>query len=134
MSILYDSNNSIFRMKTVLLLEDEKTIGKIYQKKLENAGYHVEWFLTAEEALQAARNAEVDVVMIDHGIRGHEVSGLDILPEMRKSLPQAKIIMLSNYSQSDMKEAALKAGADDYCIKIEMSPKILVEYIKNLFR
>lgn len=119
-------------MLNIVILEDEETIGQIYTRKLEKAGFQVRWIKSAEQVESTLQEFPADAVMVDHGIKGHEVSGLDIIPNIRKMLPDSKIIMLSNYSQSDMKEAALRAGADEYMIKINTSPKQLVEHLQTL--
>lgn len=117
----------------IMFLEDEDVLGKIYRKKLESEGYKILWVKTVDEAEKQVQGFQPDLVLLDHAIRGKERSGIDLIPLLRSMLPQAKIIMLSNYSAYDMQEAAMKAGADGYLVKINMPPKALVEYLGTLF-
>src|SRR6185295_13860952 len=118
-------------MSTVLLLEDEPALANMYARKLFAAGHVVILSKTAEEALEEASQKVIDFVIVDHGIKGHGLSGLDILPELRSTLPNGKIIMLSNYSRAQLAESSLSQGADDFLLKIDTSPDSLVQYIES---
>jgi len=119
-------------MKKILLLEDEEKLGEIYKKKFERSGYEVKWERLPEKILEVAKVFPADVVLIDHGIRGHETSGLDIVPDVKKLLPTAKIIALSNYSHSKLKADFEKVGTDSYFVKINTSPKMLVHHVEGI--
>lgn len=118
-------------MKKILYLEDEEVIGEIFKKKLEKAGYGVDWKTTSGETIKSAKSIKYNIVLLDQALK-EEVSGMDIIPEIRKCLPKAKIIMLSNYSQFQMEEKAKKLGADRYLVKLNVTPETLVEYLKKL--
>jgi len=116
----------------VLLMEDEIVLGEIYKKALKEAGFDVEWRKTTKETEETAKIFKPEVILLDHGIRGEDRSGLDILPGLKKILPDSNIIMLSNYAQEQLEKATLKAGAVGYLIKLDTPPAVLVEYVKKL--
>jgi DNA-binding response OmpR family regulator len=116
----------------ILLMEDEAVLGEIYKKALEEAGFEVEWRKTTKETEETAKTFKPEVILLDHGIRGEDRSGLDILPGLKKILPDSDIIMLSNYAQEQLEKATLKAGAIGYLIKLDTPPAMLVEYINKL--
>jgi len=120
-------------MRNIILLEDEEILGKIYKKNLEGAGYSVIWLKTTGEVEQVIDTIHADVIILDQGIAGDDRSGLDIVPMVKAVNPKAKIIMLSNYSQFQMRQKAVEAGAMDYLVKIDTTPTKLIEYINNLF-
>ena len=120
-------------MKKIILLEDEEILGKIYKKNLEAANYEVEWLKTTKKTEKAAKHFKADLVLLDQGIRGEDKSGLDIIPTLKKLLPEAKIIMISNFSNFQMENEALKAGSNGYLVKINTPPNVLVKYIDKLF-
>jgi DNA-binding NarL/FixJ family response regulator len=72
------------------------------------------------------------LLIIDHGIRGEKKSGLDVIPALRKCLPQSKIIMLSNYPQAQLEQQAVKAGASAFLVKINTPLKVLVNYVQKI--
>jgi len=115
--------------KTIIILEDEEVLGSIYKKKLEEASFLVYWKKTVEDVEVLMKNLNFDIILIDHGIKGHKKSGIDLIPLVRAISKNAKIIMLSNYSEPELREKCLKNGADDFLLKINMPPKKLVEYL-----
>ena len=120
-------------MKNILILEDEAVLAEIYKKNLENAGYEVECAEDVEVALEKLKSFKPDLALVDHGIRGKEKSGLDFIVELKKLSPDTRAIMLSNYNNIELKEAAEKAGAEDFLVKLDVPPRILVGYLDKLF-
>jgi len=120
-------------VKKILILEDEEIIGRIYAHGLKDAGFRVKWETTTNGALQTAKSFKPDIVLLDHAIRDEEQSGLDIIPELKKMLPDASVVMLSNYSHTQLEKTALERGAIGYLIKLETTPALLIDYINNLF-
>lgn len=119
-------------VKKILFLEDEDILGRLYCNKLEEAGYTVKLCRNAEELIDSHKSFEPDLAFLDHGLQSQAVSGMDMIPVLKKSNPNIKIAMLSNYSEFQMKEEAKKAGANDYLLKINMSPLKLVSYVKKM--
>ncbi len=119
--------------KKIIFLEDEIILGKLYCKKLAEAGYDVKLCKDPEELLTTQNEFDADLAFLDHALKGESTSGMDMIPALRKKKPTIQIAMLSNYSEFQMKEAAKKAGANDYLLKINMSPAKLVQYVNKLF-
>ena len=119
-------------MQKILLLEDEKTMGKLYKKNLEEVGHEVRLVHTVASAKRLIKTFQPTLAFIDQGIKGQALSGLDFVPILRKLLPQIKIVIFSNYSDFYSKEKAINAGADDYLVKLNNPPNVLIVYIKNL--
>jgi len=119
--------------KNILILEDEPVLANIYKKNLEEAGFNVKCAVSVDEASKLLKDFKPDLSLLDHGIRGEEEAGLDFIPKLKKLFPNAKIVMLSNYSNQQIQKEADEAGVDDYLIKLNTPPKVLVEYVKKLF-
>lgn len=119
--------------KKILFLEDEEILGKLYCKKLEEAGYTVKLCKNADELIDHYESFNADVAFLDQGIKDHNVSGMDMIPVLKKGNGDIKIVMLSNYSEFQMKDQAKEAGAHDYLLKINMSPSKLVQYTHGIF-
>lgn len=116
--------------QTILVLEDEEVLGKIYKKKLEQAGYIVVWCRTAEETELKLTHLHADIVLLDHGIKGMEKSGIELIPTVKAALPESYVVMLSNYSAEQLQRNAVYSGADAYLIKINTPPQVLIEFFK----
>lgn len=123
--------NKLQKMKSILILEDEELLGRIYAKNLIKKGYHVDWVACTEDAIKAAEKTKYDIVALDNTL-SEKRSGLDLLPEMRKMLPEAKIIMLSNQSQFLMEKKAKALGADGYLLKLNTTPESFIDFAMTL--
>ena len=67
------------------------------------------------QALTKADELEPDIVLLD--IAMPVMDGFAALPELRKRLPDASIVIFSAYEQLEQAETALKYGADIYLEK-----------------
>ena len=67
------------------------------------------------QALVKADELEPDIVLLD--IAMPVMDGFAALPELRKRLPDASIVIFSAYEQREQAEKALKYGADIYLEK-----------------
>jgi len=66
-------------------------------------------------ALDEIQRLKPDVVVLD--ITMPELSGLDLLPMVRKNLPRTKVVMLTHHEGESFVERALKSGAEGYLSK-----------------
>jgi two-component system response regulator NreC len=57
-----------------------------------------------------------DAIVLDVSIDGLE-SGMDVLPELRKLLPEARIIVFTAHGNVQQQERATESGASDYIVK-----------------
>lgn len=120
-------------MNKILILEDEEVLGRIYKKYLVAAGNEVQWVATVKEAEDLIPSFQPDLVLVDHGIKGEDKSGLELIQFVKANYPTIKLVMLSNYSHSQLKEEVLAAGADEFLIKLNTPPKVLVTRVQQLF-
>ncbi len=116
----------------VLCIEDERFIGELYKRALENAGYSVDVIPDGQLGLEAVLTDTYDVVLLD--IMVPQVLGIDILHQVRNQKPdlKAKIIITTNLEQDDASRAKIEQEADGYIIKAEITPRQLVEFLKQL--
>lgn len=120
-------------IKSILCIEDDRFIGEMYVRSLQNAGYEVDWMVDGHDGLVAARNKEYDLIMLD--IMLPEMRGTDILKALRGGedlIPNTKIIVLTNFEQDDESRIAMEHNVDAYLIKAEITPRKLLEAIVEL--
>ena len=116
----------------IIFLEDEKTLARLYTDKLEQAGFEVISYTDINTLIKDLDTLEADIAFLDYSLHGETMSGADIIPLVRESHLEIKIVMLSNYSEFQMEKEAKEAGADDYLLKINTPPAALVAYAKKL--
>ncbi len=99
----------------ILLVEDEHSLGETISGYLRQEGYVCEWarnFISAEEKVDLYT---YDCALIDISLP--DGNGLDIVKSIKKSQPQAGIIIISAKNSVDDKISGLDLGADDYLTK-----------------
>src|ERR1035441_8659628 len=99
----------------VLIVDDEIAIRRALHNTLHGMGFEVDDAASGEAALERVGEAEFDVVLMDINMPG--MGGIRACREIRKSLPQLAILMLTVRDREEDKVTALDAGADDYITK-----------------
>jgi len=112
---------------TILVIDDEDHILKLYEKELSEDGYQVRTTTRGEEALRMVESEPPHLVILD--IKLQDQNGLGILGDLRRINKNMPIILNSAYStyKSDFQSWL----ADAYLVK---SPNLdeLKEKIKEL--
>lgn len=120
-------------IKKILVIEDDRFIGEMYVRSLKKAGYEVDWMVGGNDGLIAARNKPYDLILLDVMLperRGNEI--LESLRGKENLIPDTKIIVLTNFEQDEESRTTMEQNADGYLIKAEITPRKLIEVIKNL--
>ncbi len=109
----------------VLLVDDERDILEPVTYALRQEGFHVETAVDGESALELARSAPFDVVVLDVMLPG--VSGMDICRTLRNE-SDVPIVMLTARDAEIDRVLGLELGADDYVTKpfstVELASRI----------
>lgn len=84
---------------------------------------------SADEALSLLRAIEIDVLILDINMSGR--SGLDALPDIRKTSPMLPILMLSIHPEGAVALRAIKAGANGYLSK-DAIPEELIRAVRRV--
>ena len=115
---------------TVLLVEDEHSIGSMTRGYLERNGYRVVWVRSGEEGLAELGRHQVRIVILDIRLPG--IDGFDVARTIR-TRSDVPILMLTARDEEPDRVAGLELGADDYLTK-PFSPRELVARIKAVLR
>ena len=116
----------------ITIVDDEKMLSWLIQKKLEKLEYHVTVF-NSYKAFCDKDTAEADLYLVDISLwDGH---GFDIISKIRsqtltKNIP---ILLMSGYDSISLKVEGLNIGADDYIVKPFDSEELLAR-IRSLTR
>ncbi len=117
-------------MTTILVVDDEPGIVKLARDYLERAGFRVLAAADGRAALQTARGARPELIVLDLGLP--ELDGLDVTRELRKD-STVPIVMLTARGEESDRIVGLELGADDYIVK-PFSPKELVARVRAVLR
>ena len=116
---------------TIALVEDEEDLNKLVQTYLKKAGYNVIPFFNGKDALNNI-NTKVHLWILDIMLPNN-ISGYDIIKEIRKNNEMMPVIFTSARDKDLDKIIGLELGSDDYITK-PYSPKELVLRINNIIK
>jgi len=100
-------------MKTVLVADDEVSIRKLYERELRDEGYSVILAANAQEAIQKAKDASPDLVVMD--IRMPGMDGIEAMGRILDDRNELPIIINTAYSSH--RDSFLAWPADAYVTK-----------------
>ncbi len=103
--------------KKVMWVEDDQFLSDLISRKLGNQGCKLMYARTGEDALKTLEKEIPDIIILDILLPG--ISGFDVLAKIRstektKTLP---VIVLSNFSQNNEIDRAMKLGANKFMVK-----------------
>ena len=110
----------------LILIEDHADFRESVTRVLEErAGYQcVGGFSTMEDALEALRGGlKADLVLSDLGLPG--MSGVVGIRKVRELLPEARILVLTAFTDKTKVFAALEAGAHGYLVKAGSATRLM---------
>jgi two-component system, OmpR family, response regulator VicR len=100
--------------RTILLVEDEPTLLEALRYNLAKEGYHVVTAMDGIEALDQAREAKPDLVILD--LMLPRLDGLEVCRAVRRDSSVPIIMLTAKDSEADT-VLGLEMGADDYMAK-----------------
>ena len=116
--------------KSILLVEDNRTLASYLKKRLEKAGYAIQIEHRGDKASYLISKLKPDLVILDVMLPG--MNGDQICNTVRDSY-FGKILMLTAINDINMEVTTLNTGADDYLTKPVKEP-ILLAHIAALLR
>ena len=109
----------------ILVVDDEKSILLLLREALGQWGYQVKTASSGTEALDILRTELFDAMLSD--VRMPDMSGLDLLREVRKQDESIEVVMMTGYPTIASAVQALKEGAYDY-----LSKPLILDELRHL--
>jgi PAS domain S-box-containing protein len=102
---------------SILLVDDEEQVVQVTGEILQSLGYRVVGRTSSQDALQLFSRSvhDFDLVITDLTMPG--LTGLELSEGLKRLRPDIPIILFTGYSDQVSKDAAIKAGIDEYCMK-----------------
>jgi two-component system response regulator ResD len=116
---------------SVLVVDDEPTIGEVVARYLQRAGYSTRIASDGPQALALCAQDAPDLVVLDIMLPG--IDGLEVLRCLRAESSAARVILLTARGREDERIVGLRRGADDYVVK-PFSPGELVARVEAVLR
>lgn len=99
----------------LLLVDDDDDLIEILSRRFRKRGFSVTVAGDGAEALQAARNDQVGVALIDSNLP--HMDGLHLLTHLKQHDGTIQVILLTGTSDPQAVRSALDAGAFAYLVK-----------------
>ena len=117
--------------KLILIAEDDPFISRMYQIKLESAGFRVIVKNNGRDAFEAIKAEHPNLAVLD--INMPELSGLEVLGALQNDnfdFSVMPVIVLTNSSELSDRNTAHSFGAD-YLVKAELTPREVLDLIST---
>jgi DNA-binding NtrC family response regulator len=99
----------------ILVVDDEELVVWAFKENLTKHGYEIDTAFSGKEALKKFKRISPDLVLLD--MRLPDISGLEILKEIKETSPNTLVIIITAYSEIENAVQAVKLGAFDYLDK-----------------
>lgn len=102
-------------MFTVLVVEDDQPLSRLFGTILGRNGYNAHTVCTASAALHCLEQEYVDLIITDVMLPG--MDGFELIRQLRESGSTLPILLVTAQETLADKERGFTAGADDYMVK-----------------
>jgi len=102
-------------MKSILIIEDDKLVGRTLVSHLARKGYEVSLAENGATGIERYKEIGPDLVMLD--IRLPDADGLDVLKRIKEEPRNAVFLVMTAYDDMKTTVEAIKSGAFEYLVK-----------------
>jgi CheY-like chemotaxis protein len=102
----------------ILIVDDSDDMRRTMKALLADLASQIHECSDGTSAVAAYREHRPDWVLMD--IEMNDVDGITATREIMSADPLAKVIMVTNYAESELREAARSAGAIAYVLKDDL--------------
>lgn len=118
-------------MKKILIVDDEADIRTALSGYFQEKHYHADEAFSGSDAIKKASAKKYDVIILDQLMP--EMSGKEVLQELKKITPQSKIIMMTGFGTVHDAVESIKKGAAEY-IQKPFDPQELDALVRRCIR
>jgi two-component system, NtrC family, response regulator AtoC len=99
----------------ILVIDDSREFADVLSRELTRRGYPVRCAYSGQAGLRLAAETAPRLVLLD--LRLGEMSGLEVLDELRASVPGAAVVIVTAHPEFSSAQAAVRGRALDYLCK-----------------
>jgi len=110
------------RLVRVLICDDEPSIRRLFRMAFEHEGVEVVEACDGNDCIAMAEASEPDLVILDLAMPNRD--GLATLPELKRCLPSAPVLVVSAHAAVDVFRQSRSRGATACYEKVNFVPRI----------
>jgi DNA-binding NtrC family response regulator len=115
----------------ILVVDDDAIVIKSCKRILEAEGFEVSTVPGADKALEALRNSDFDILLID--VKMPERDGMYLMREIKKNWPEIPTIVMSGYPTPETITEVLRLGATLFIPK-PFRPDELIKSVRQVLK
>ncbi|MGW5886860.1 ATP-binding protein [Priestia megaterium] len=119
--------------KSVVIVEDDKSLATLLQVELKESGFHVRYFNSGEDALNSIHQQKPEVVVLDIMLGENKLDGWDVLRHLKENTETEKIPILIS-SALDERSKGLELGVCEFLIKPYQPSKLSKTILQLLLK
>jgi DNA-binding response OmpR family regulator len=123
--------SEFIKTQKALVVEDEQAISQLLKINLQQMGFEVDVFSSANAAAAQLTQQTYALCLLDWMLPG--MQGIEFLKEFRPNMKKTKIMMVTAKADADSIVEGLDSGADDYLPK-PFDSKVLAARVRQLMR
>ena len=112
--------------KDILIVDDERDIRLLTSEILKDEGYDTREARNSTTALEAIKQREPGLVLLDIWLQGSELDGIGILKSIKSSHPEVPVLMMSGHGTVETAVQAIQFGAYDFIEKPFTADRLLL--------
>ena len=117
----------------ILVIDDERIVGRAMSRVLESQGYEVYIALSGEEGVMLAKEKDFQMALVDLVLPG--IDGLQACREIKRESPKTKLVLMSGYVSKLNETREIFASIED-CAQFVEKPfggEDIVNIAKDFF-
>jgi DNA-binding NtrC family response regulator len=115
----------------ILVVDDDAIVIKSCRRILEAEGFEVSTVPSADKALEALKNYDFDILLIDVKMPEHD--GMYLMREIKRNWPEIPTIVMSGYPTPETIAEVLKLGATLFIPK-PFRPDELIKSVRQVLK
>jgi DNA-binding NtrC family response regulator len=115
----------------ILVVDDEDIVLESCQAVFELEGFEAILVPSADKALEAVKNDDFDILLID--VKMPKKDGMYLMRKIKEKCPNIPIIIMSGYYTTETIEEAFKMGAATFITK-PFEPDELVKIVRQVIK
>lgn len=120
-----------YSMATILIVEDDSTLLKVYNEVLSDNGYTVISASSADQAKTILQQSTVNLILLDIMLPG-SMNGFELLSEIKRTPATATVPTVIMTNLDNEKATGQALGASDYYVKSSMTIDDLLAKVREL--
>jgi len=116
----------------ILIVDDEKQIRDLLRTTLESKNYEIFEVATGKACLEFLSTFIPDLILLDYKLP--DISGIDVLKELRKKSPDVAVVLMTAYRGEDIAMHAIEEHVDGYLRKpflVEVLLSVLTQTLER---